>query len=121
MGGYQNQRTGQWETTDDISLADAKSVSGASGEGTAVEVGAKGTRLLDLTPSAIGAGTTLTITVKTCKTADGTFRTLGTFAGATDTTAQRVSFAGCDRYARADWALAAGTTTATYTVSGEAV
>ena len=40
--GYMNQRVRRWEDTDAISLADAKSVSGASGEGDPVEVGARG-------------------------------------------------------------------------------
>ncbi len=120
MGGYINQRLHRHEHTDSLSLADSKAVSGASGEGTAVEVGAKGTLLLDLDVTAIGAGTTLTVTIKTSK--DGTtWRTLAAFTGATSTGTERKSFAGCDRYARADWALNAGTTTATYSVSGEAV
>jgi hypothetical protein len=118
--GYMNQRLRRWEDTDAISLADAKSVSGASGEGDAIEVGARGTLLLDLTVSALGAGTTLTVTVKT--SAEGTtWRTIAAFTAATDAGTERKSFAGCDRYARADWALSNGTTTATYSVSGEAV
>ncbi len=120
MGGYVNQRNGQYENTDDITLADAESVSGASGDGDTVEVGAKGTLLLDLDVTALGAGTTLTVTVETSADAS-TWRTLASFAGASGTGTERKSFAGCDRYARANWALAAGTTTATYSVSGEAV
>lgn len=120
MGGYMNQRLDRWEHTDSIELAAAKAVSGASGDGDAVEVGAKGTLLLDLVVSELGAGTALTVTVKTSK--DGsTWRTLAAFAAASSVGSERKSFAGCDRYARADWALSGGTTTSTYTVSGEAV
>jgi hypothetical protein len=120
MGSYKNERLHRLEHYDDIALDTAKSVSGASGNGTTVEVGAKGTLLLDLTVSALGAGTTLTVTVYTSK--DGTtWRSLGAFTDATATGTERKSFPGCDRYARACWALAGGTTTATYTVSGESV
>ena len=120
MGGYKNERTRQWENTDDISLASAKSVADAAGEGDVVEVGAKGTLLLDLTSTAIGAGSTLTVTVMTSKDKT-TWRTLAAFAGQVAPGTERKSFAGCDRYARADYALAGGVLTATYSVSGEAV
>jgi len=120
MGSYKNERLRRMEHYDDISLASAKSVSGASGNGDTVEVGAKAALLLDLDVTALGAGTTLTVTVYTSK--DGTtWRSLGAFTGATGTGTERLSFAGCDRYARANWALSGGTTTATYSVSGEAV
>jgi hypothetical protein len=120
MGSYKNERTRRLEHFDEIVLDSGKEVDGASGDGTTVEVGTKGTLLLDLTVSALGAGTTLTVTVYTSKDAT-TWRSLGAFTAANATGAERKSFPGCDRYARANWALAGGTTTATYSVSGEAV
>jgi len=120
MGSYKNERLHRMEHYDEIALASAKSVSGASGNGDTVEVGTKGTLLLDLTSTAVGANTALTVTVQTSK--DGTtWRTLAAFTAQTEAGTERKSFPGCDRYARANWALAGGTTTATYSVSGEAV
>ena len=49
------------------------------------------------------------------------YRTVAAFTGASATGTERLCFTGLDRWVRADWALAGGTTTATYSVSGEAV
>jgi hypothetical protein len=119
MGSYKNERTRRMEHYDTVELANV-GVGGDSGEGTLVEVGARGTLLLDLDVLELGAGTTLTVTLKTSK--DGVaWRTLGAFAAAAAPGSERKSFPGSDRYARADWALAGGTTTASFTVTGEAV
>jgi hypothetical protein len=117
--GYQT-KSGRWADTLPIVLAVATAVSSSS-EGTPVEVGDRGVARLDLTVSAIGSGTTFTATVKTCDTETGTFRTVAAFTAATATGAERKSFAGLDRWVRVDGACSSGTTTATFSVSGEAV
>lgn len=119
MGYY--MQDGRWADTDDVTLETAKEVSGASGTGTVRELGDKVVGRFTLTVAALGAGTTLTATVKTCDTEDGTYRTVGTFTAASATGSERKSFSGLDRWVRVDWALAGGVTTATYSVSGEAV
>ena len=112
---------GRYADTQELVLDSAKSVSGASGNGTVTEVGDRGTARLTLDVTALGAGTTLTVTVKTCETSDGTYRTVLAFTPNTATGTERLSFTGLDRFVKADWALSAGTTTATYSVTGEAV
>lgn len=118
--GYQTE-SGRWANTADVTLDSAKSVSGASGTGTAVEVGDRGTGRFTLDVTALGSGTTLTVTVKTSDTESGTYRTVAAFTAASATGTELKSFPGLDRWVRADWALSGGTTTATYTVDGEAV
>ena len=119
--GY-HQEDGLWADTKDVTLESALAVSGSSGTGTVTEFGDKTLARLTLLISAIGAGTTLTATVMTCDTEDGTFRALTpTFTSASATGSELLSFPGLDRFVRVDWALSGGTTTATYTVSGEAV
>jgi hypothetical protein len=113
--------SGRYADTEDVTLESAKSVTGASGTGTAKELGDKAIARLELTVSAIGAGSTLTCTVKTCDTETGTYRTVAAFTGASATGSERLSFSGLDRWVRVDWALAGGTLTATYGIDGEAV
>lgn len=112
---------GRWANTLPVTLDAAKSVSGASGAGTVIELGDRGVARLTLDVTALGAGTTLTVTVKTCEESGGTYRTVAAFTNVTAIGVERLSFSGLDRFVKADWALNAGTTTATYTVSGEAV
>jgi hypothetical protein len=114
-------KSGRWADTESVVLANAASVSGASGTGTAVELGDRGVGRLTLLVSALGAGTTLTVTIMTSDAESGTYRAVSAFTGAGATGSEALSFAGLDRWVRADWALVGGTTTATYTVSGEAV
>lgn len=73
-----------------------------------------------------GVDATLAVTVKTCKTADGTFRTVDSFTtvACTDLDAgpatQRKSFTGLDRFVRVDWDLTGAGGSFTFSVTGEA-
>ena len=116
--GYK-MTNGRWADTDDLTLATALAVSGNT-NGTGVEVGDRGVARLTLTVAALGAGTTLTAYIET--SADGTtYRAAGNFTAIAAPGAEILSFSGLDRYVRARYSFVGGTTTATVTISGEAV
>jgi hypothetical protein len=79
-----------------------------------------------ITTATAGVTPTLVATVKTCKTANGTFRTVAAFAtvSGTDldsgTYTERKSFTGLDRFVRVDWALTGTDAAPTFAVTGEA-
>ncbi len=118
--GYFDGTGNQFRATGKVTLAGAVERT-ATGEGTTVEIGDKGTlRLLLSVTAADGTNPTLDITLQTSK--DGsTWRTLGTFTQATGTTTERKSCSGCDRCVRANATLGGSSPEFTYTIDGEAV
>jgi hypothetical protein len=111
--------SGRWADTVELTLAESLAVSGNT-DGAGVEVGDRGVARLALTVSAIGAGTTLTTYIETSR--DGvTYRAVANFTGKTEAGSEIKSFAGLDRFVRARYAFVGGTTTATVSISGEAV
>lgn len=73
-----------------------------------------------------GVAPTLTVTVETCKTSNGTFRSVGTFTAVAGTDlddgtyTERKSFSGLDRFVRVSWALTGSSASFTFKVEGEA-
>ncbi|MFA4974474.1 MAG: hypothetical protein WC683_17850 [bacterium] len=116
--GYKMEN-GRWADTDDLTLADALAVSGDT-DGDSVELGDCGVARLTLTVAAIGAGTTLTVYIETSAD-DTTFRAVSNFTAIAAPGAEILSFSGLDRFVRARYSFAGGTTTATVSISGEAV
>jgi hypothetical protein len=111
--------SGRWADTQELVFANALAVSGNT-DGTAQELGDKGVARLTLTASAVGAGTTVTVYVETSKD-NSSFRNVGNFTGLAAPGTEIKSFSGLDRWVRIRYAFVGGTTTATLTVSGEAV
>lgn len=78
------------------------------------------------TTSTAGVTPTLDVTVETCKTADGTFRTVASFTqvAGTDldsgTHTERKSFSGLDRFVRVSWDITGTGGKFTFAVTGEA-
>jgi hypothetical protein len=98
----------------------------ATGNGTGVELGDKGTvRLVLIITAMSGTNPTLDITVETSSDNGVTdaWRSLGTFAQQTaTTTGVWKTFGGCDRYVRSRRTIGGtATPTFTYSITGEAV
>lgn len=112
---------GKWAKMTELVLL-ASATKTESGTGTPVEIGNKGVACLDLTSTAkSGTDTpTLTVTVKTCKTVDGTFRTVASFTAQTATGTERKSFSGLDRFVRIDWTISGTNPSWTFHCEGEA-
>jgi len=94
---------------------------GASGDGSAVELGDRGTLrlLLDVTAA---SGTTPSLAVEVETSYDGsTWRPLGGFTAVATTGSERLSFSGCDRFVRCAYTISGDTPSFTFSVSGEAV
>jgi hypothetical protein len=100
----------------------------ASGQGSAVDVGEKRTADLWLDCTAVGVGSTLTVTVQTSRNGTTGWSTLApsdgaggvaSFTARTTAGAQRVIFPDCERYVRAAWSIAGGGS-ATFGVDGSA-
>lgn len=117
--GY-NKQSGEWAETDDVTLA-ASEARTASGSGSSVELGDRGTLrlLLDVT-AASGTLPSLQVDVQTSYDAT-TWRTLGGFTALAATGSQRASFPGADRFVRATWTVSGTTPSFTFSVAGEAV
>jgi hypothetical protein len=93
----------------------------ATGSGSALELGDRGTLRLILTVSA-ASGTTPTLDVTVETSFDGsTWRSAGTFAQRTSAASERKSFPGCDRFVRISYTIGGTTPSFTFSVSGEAV
>jgi hypothetical protein len=104
----------------DLSLA-ASAARTTSVAGTAVEVGdAADVRLL-LDVTAVAGTPTLDVTIETSFDGSTSWRSLGTFAQKTAVSSERKSFGGCDRFVRANWVIAGGTPSLTFSITGEAV
>lgn len=117
--GY-NKQTGEWADIDDVTLA-ASAARTSSANGSAVELGDRGTLrlLLDVTAA---TGTTPTLDAAVETSFDGvTWRSLGAFTQKTATGTERKSFAGADRFVRVTWTIGGTTPSFTFSVSGEAV
>lgn len=116
--GY-TQANGMWADTDEVSIL-ASAARTASGSGSAIEVGDRGTLRLDLAvTAAAGTTPTLDVTVETSSNAT-TWRSLGTFSQKTAVSSERKSFPGCDRFARVTFSIAGTTPSFTCSVVGEA-
>lgn len=116
--GYKTE-SGRWANTAELALATALALTGDA-NGAGVEVGDRGVARLLLDVTAIGAGTTLTVYIETSY--DGvTYRAVDNFTATGAIGTERKSFSGLDRYVRARYAFAGGATTATLSISGEAV
>ena len=78
------------------------------------------------TTSTAGVTPTLDVTVETCKTADGSFRTVAAFAQVAGTdldsgpVTERKSFSGLDRFVRVSWDITGTGGKFTFSVAGEA-
>lgn len=78
-----------------------------------------------VTTSTAGVAPTLDVSIATCDTPDGTFRTLGSFTQVTGPdlddgeVSERLSFSGLDRYVRSEYDLAGASAAFTFSVSGE--
>jgi hypothetical protein len=117
--GY-NKQNNEWANTKSVSLA-ASSARTASGTGSSVELGDRGTArlLLDVTAA---SGTLPSLQVDVQTSYDGTtWRTLGGFTALAAAGSQRASFPGCDRFVRAIWTISGTDPSFTFSVSGEAV
>jgi len=78
----------------------------ATGSSPVVELGDRGSiRLTALISAVAGSSPTLDITVMTCDTRAGTFRSIGTFTQITGTGTSKKSFGGCDRFVRLDYVI----------------
>lgn len=113
-------KSGRWADTVPVELANALQLTG-NANGDSLELGDRGVARLSLTVSAIGAGTTLTVYIET--SADDTnWRAVSNYSGVNSApSSSRLSFSGLDRFIRARYAFVGGTTTATVTLTGEAV
>ena len=112
--GYE-KANGQWANTLALTLA-ASAARTTSTAATSIDVADRGVLCLTLdVASRSGTNPTLDVTIQTSAD-NSTWRTLGTFAQKTAAGSERKSFAGCDRYVRASWAIG-GTSTPTFTFS----
>lgn len=117
--GY-NTANGRYADTVETTLH-ASAARTASGNGSSVELGDRGTLRLTLDVSA-ASGTLPSLQVDVQTSADGsTWRTIGGFTALATTGSQRASFPGCDRFVRAAYTLSGTTPSFTFSVSGEAV
>ena len=115
MSGYQTTG-GQWVDTLDLTLA-AAAARTATAAGAAFEVGNHRNVVATLAVTAAsGTDETLDVVLETSDAADGTWRTLGSFAQKTAAGTERKSFPGADRFIRAKWTLG-GTDTPSFTFS----
>lgn len=115
--GYHKQN-GEYADTEDVTLA-ASTARTATGQGSALELGDRGTvrLLLDCT-AASGTNPTLVVAIQTSH--DGsTWRELGAFTQLTASGSQRISLGGCDRFVRAAWGIGGTDPSFTFSVSGE--
>ncbi len=93
----------------------------ASGNGSSVELGDRGTLrlLLDVTAA---SGTLPSLAVDVQTSYDGsTWRPLGGFTAKAGTGSERLSFPGGDRFVRCSYTISGTTPSFTFSVSGEAV
>lgn len=87
-------------------VAQAAGTIAATGSSPVVELGDRGSiRLTALINAVAGTSPTLDITVMTCDTRAGTFRSLGTFTQITGVGSSKKSFGGCDRFVRLDYVI----------------
>lgn len=117
--GY-NKQNGEWADTEAVTLHGSAART-SSANGSAVELGDRGTMrlLLDVT-AASGTNPTLAVTIETSY--DGvTWREIGAFTALGAIGSQRASFPGADRYVRARWGIGGSDPSFTFSVSGEAV
>lgn len=112
--GY-NMQNGQWADTQDLTVVGA-GARVASFQSAGVEVGDRGVVCLDLVVTA-GTGT-LDVAIETSKD-NSTWRSLGSFAQKTGAATERKSFAGVDRFVRANSTLASSPNF-TFSIAGEA-
>jgi len=110
--------SGRYANTVELNLMSGTST--ASANGTAVELGDRGTARLTLAVTA-GSGTTPTLDITIETSADGTtWRTAGTFTQATGVTSERKSFSGIDKFIRARSTIAGTTPSFTFSIIGDA-
>jgi hypothetical protein len=117
--GY-NTANGRYADTVPVTLHESAARI-ASGNGSSVELGDRGVLrlLLDVTAA---SGTLPSLSVDVQTSYDGTtWRTVGGFTALATTGSERLSFAGCDRFVRASYAISGTTPSFTFSVSGEAV
>lgn len=117
--GYRMQNQ-KWADVDDVTLHGSAART-ASGSGSAVELGDRGTLRLDLAVTA-ASGTKPSLSVDIETSADGsTWRPMAGFTALATTGSQRISIGGLDRFARAVWTISGtGSPSFTFSVSGEA-
>jgi len=109
----------EWIDADELVLA-ASAERSANGQGSAIDLGDRGTPRLTLDVTAAG-GTAPSLAVAIETSADGsTWREIGAFTALSAVGSQRASFPGADRYVRAAWYLAGTTPAFTFSVSGNA-
>src|SRR6185369_11953998 len=86
--------------------ADATGTISATGSSPVIELGDRASlRLTALITAVAGTSPTLDITVLTCDTRAGTFRSLGTFTQITGVGSSKKSFGGLDRFVRLDYVI----------------
>lgn len=119
---------GKFADTLDVPLegsANAEVARGASGAGSAIEIGDYGTGCFELICSAVsGTSPTLDTVIQTSKDGTGSglgaWRTAGTFAQVTGAGSQRISATGLDRFIRASSTIGGSATPiVTYYIKGE--
>lgn len=104
----------------DVSLL-ASAARTATGQGSAVVLGDKGTLSLVLNVGAASGTTpTLNVTVETRHDSGDAWRSAGTFAQKTAAGSERKSFAGIDREVRVSYTIGGTTPSFTFGVTGEA-
>lgn len=117
--GYQMGNM-QWARTQDVTLEQAGTVKTATYNGTALELGDKGTMCLTLDSTAV-SGTTPSMTVAIETSADGTtWRAVASFTAQTATASERKSFTGLDRFVRAAVTISGTTPSFTFGLTGDA-
>lgn len=117
--GY-TMKNGRWANVESVVLAGSAART-ADGNGDSLELGDRQTLRLKLDVTAI-AGTTkqLDVAVQTRHDADDSWRTVASFSQKTAVASEQKCFTGLDREVRVAWTKHADTTSATFSVEGEA-
>lgn len=113
--GYKTE-SGRWADTVPVAFlgsgghekgaADVSAAISATGSSAVFELGDRASlRLTALINAVAGTSPTLDITVMTCDTRAGTFRSIGTFAQITGVGSSKKSFGGLDRFVRLDYVI----------------
>lgn len=112
---------GRHADTDEVTLL-ASAARTQDFDGSAVEVGDRGTLCLtlDVTAKAGTNSPTLDVSIETSEDGESDWRLLGSFSQKTAVGSERKSFVGADRFVRATGTIAGTNPSFTFSLSGEA-